>query len=319
MANLIDDRDLSRTELLSLLELTWKLKHEGWDAGLPLARKHVALVMAKPSLRTRVSFSVAIRDLGGSVIEVGSQNTKLGKGEHVREFAAVLGRMVDGIVARVFGHHELAELVEFSGVPVVNALSDLLHPCQAIADAFTVWEHARVAGAAHTDSAQAFFAQPHKLAYVGDGNNVAHSLMLTAANLGFMLALACPRSRQPDASILGDAQTRHPRGKAGIVLGDDPIRAVDGAQVVYTDTWVSMGQEHDHTSEQVAEIYAGFQVDSTLMGRANSGALFMHCLPAEPGREVTASVLRGAESVVLDQAENRLHTAKAVLIRRVFV
>lgn len=318
MAHFLDDRDLTRDRRLDLLEATWALKHGGAATPKPLLGKHVAVIMSKPSLRTRVSFTVAIRNLGGEVVEVSAMNTKLGKGEDLQEWAAVLGRMVDGMVARVFGHDEILALAEFGGVPVVNALTDLLHPCQAVADAFTVWEHAKKGGAKHSQSAAAFYAQPHKWAYLGDGNNVAHSLILTAGSLGVTLAIASPKGREPDPGIVAAARALHPNGDAGILVGNDAAGAADGASMVYTDTWVSMGQEGLETEQAVKDTFGPFQVDEKLMSTALPEAIFMHCLPAEPGKEVTADILRGKSSVVLDQAENRLWTSKSILANHVF-
>jgi ornithine carbamoyltransferase len=315
----VDDRDLDTGARLALLETAWALKHAGLDPALPLARKHVALVMSKPSLRTRTSFTVAIRDLGGDLIEVGAHNTKLGHGEDLVEWAAVLGRMVHAIVARLHGHDELIALARYSGVPVVNALTDALHPCQALADAFTVWEQARLRGAPGSERAASYFAQPQRWAYVGDGNNVAHSLMLTAASLGVTLAIAAPPGRSPDPELVASARAMHPAGVSGVHVGHDAGAAVDGATVVYTDTWVSMGQEGELGQAEVERLFAPYRVDGELMARAMNDAIFMHCLPAEPGREVTVDVLRGPASVVLDQAENRMWTTKALLARHVFV
>jgi ornithine carbamoyltransferase len=283
-----------------------------------LVGKHIAVIMSKPSLRTRVSFTVAIRDLGGHVVEVSATNTKLGKGEDLQEWAGVLGRMVDGMVARVFGHDEVLGLARWSGVPVVNALTDLLHPCQAVADAFTVWEHAKKSGSPHSQTAAEFYGQPRKWAYLGDGNNVAHSLILTAASLGVTLAIAAPSGREPDAAIVASARAIHPDGDKGIVVGSESAAAVDGAGMVYTDTWVSMGQEGLEDADAVQQVFGPFQVDAKLMGTAQPGAVFMHCLPAEPGKEVTAEILRGPTSLVLDQAENRLWTSKSILAHHVF-
>ncbi len=318
MAHFLDDRDLDRTARLELLEATWALKHGGAVLPKPLLGKHVAVIMSKPSLRTRVSFTVAIRDLGGDVVEVSSANTKLGKGEDLQEWAAVLGRMVDGMVARVYAQSDLEELAGWGGVPVVNALSDRLHPCQAVADAFTVWEHAKNNNLPHAQTAASFYGQPQRWAYLGDGNNVAHSLILTAGSLGVILAIATPAGREPDPKIVAAAQALHPAGAKGILVGNDAVAAVDGASMVYTDAWVSMGQEGLATEQTVYDVFGPFQVNSALMNTAQPAAIFMHCLPADPGKEVTAEILRGESSVVIDQAENRLWTSKSILAHHVF-
>ncbi len=314
MPHFLDDRDIDRDQRLALLDATWAIKHGGHDPGRPLAGKQVAVYMSKPSLRTRVSFTVAIRRLGGDTIEVGGHNTKLGKGEDLEEWAGVVGRMTDLIVARVFGQEELEGLARHSGgVPVVNALSDLLHPCQGLADAYTVYEHARRAGRANTGSAGEFYAQPQTWAYLGDGNNITHTMMLSCAQLGVTLRSACPEGHMPDQGIVEAAREIHSRGAEGILVGSDPDAAVKGADVVHADTWVSMGQEGAMDEAEVRRRFEPFRVDDARMNEAAADAIFMHCLPAEPGKEVTPEVLRGPRSVILDQAENRLWTTMALL------
>lgn len=314
----LDDRDLDRASRLRLLETTWALKHGAHDPGKPLAGKHVAVCMSKPSLRTRVSFTVAIRGLGGDVIEVNASNTKLGAGEDLEEWAAVLGRMVDCIVARVHDHQDLLGFREYGGVPVINALSDLLHPMQGLADAFTVWEHARKRGVAGSESAESFFARDARWAWLGDGNNVTHSLMLTAASLGPTIAMACPPGRQPDAGLVAAARTLHPRGAAAVLTTSDPVEAIAAADMVYADTWVSYGQEGDLTRDEVERIFSPYRIDAAMMARAKREGIFLHCLPAHTGDEVTAEVLRGPQSLILDQAENRLWTTRALLATHTF-
>jgi len=318
MAHFIDDRDLDREQLLDILETTYRLKHLDEDLGQPLAGKNLALVMTKPSLRTRTSFTVATRRLGGDIIEIGAHNTKLGKGEDMEEWAAVLGRMVDGIGARVHGHDDLHQLAKYSGVSVVNLLSDYLHPLQGVCDAYTAWEYAKKSGATDASSAKGYFETHPKWAWLGDGNNVAHTLMLTAANLGARLMLACPEGYDPDPEVVAAAKKLHPAGPDAIEVTRDPDAAVADADVVHTDTWVSMGQESDRAALSVEDIFGPFQVDAARMARARDGAAFMHCLPAVPGQEMTAEVLRGAQSIVIDQAENRLWTVQTLLARRVF-
>lgn len=314
----IDDRDLDRATRLRLLETCWAIKHEGRDLGKPLDGKSVAVVMSKPSLRTRVSFAVAIHGLGGHVVEVNAQNTKLGAGEEIEEWAAVLGSMVDCIVARVHGHELLLQFEQHGGVPIINALSDLLHPCQAVADAFTVWEHARKSGAANSGNAEEYYSQPRRWAWLGDGNNVTHSLMLAAASLGVTFVSACPSDRQPDPAIVKAARELHPAGADGIITTDDPNLAASGAEMLYADTWVSYGQEGQMTKEQVEKTFAPYRIDEARMKQAADGAIFMHCLPAQPPNEVTYEVLRGSQSVILPQAENRLWSSRAILADFVF-
>jgi ornithine carbamoyltransferase len=314
----IDDRDLDRAQRLAILETTWALKHEGKDPGKPMAGKQVAVCMSKPSLRTRVSFTVAVRGLGGDVVEVNASNTKLGAGEDLEEWAAVLGRMVDCIVARVHDHEDLIGFREYGGVPVINALSDLLHPMQGLADAFTVWEHARKSGAAGSESADAFFSQDSRWTWLGDGNNVTHSLMLTAASLGPTITMACPDGRQPDPKIVASARSIHPKGDGAVLTSTSAEDMIAGADMVYADTWVSYGQEGDLTREDVERIFSPYRVDASMMARAKDSAIFLHCLPAHTGDEVTADVLRGPQSLILDQAENRLWTARALLSSHTF-
>ncbi|RMG93576.1 MAG: ornithine carbamoyltransferase [Deltaproteobacteria bacterium] len=319
MNHLRTDRDLDHATRLDLLEGAWAAKYEGALADArPMVGRHAAIVMSKPSLRTRVSFTVAVHRLGGHTVEVGASNTKLGKGEELQEWAAVLGRMVDAIVARVHGQEEIEALASFAGVPVVNALSDLWHPCQGLADAFTAWEAARLAGEPHAGTAAEYFDRPHTWAYLGDGNNVLHSLMWTCADLGIGLRVACPEGFGPDPGIVDAARRHHRRGPEGIVLVADPRAAVDGAEVVYTDTWISMGEEGSKDARAIEAAFAPYRVDAGLMAAAAPGASFLHCLPAQPGAECTAEVLRGPASRVLDQAENRLWTTMALLAHHVF-
>ncbi len=314
----IDDRDLDRDQRLAILEATWALKHEGMNPGRPLDGKHVAICMSKPSLRTRVSFTVAIRGLGGDVVEVNASNTKLGHGEDLEEWAAVLGSMVDCIVARVHGHEDLLGFCKYANVPVINALSDLVHPMQGLADAFTVWEHARKNNAPHSATAATFFSQDRKWTWLGDGNNVTHSLMLTAASLGTTIAVACPEGRAPAAEIVEAARQLHPKGNAGVILATDPGDVIAGSDMVYADTWVSYGQEGDLTQDDIERIFSPYRVDTTMMNRADPKAVFLHCLPAHTGDEVTTEVLRGRQSLILDQAENRLWTTRSLLSQHTF-
>lgn len=307
-SHVLDDLALSKTQRIRVIETAIALKRETAHLEPVLAGKQLALCFQKPSLRTRVSFTVAIRRLGGDVVEVGSHNTKLGSGEDMQEWAAVLGRMVDGIVARVHGHDELQDMAEFSGVPVINALCDRYHPCQGLADAMTYYE----AHAAPRQTVADFYAEPHRWTYVGDGNNVTHSLMLTAASLGVSFVAACPDGRGVDAEILALA-----RAIAGdttpIDVTQDPREAVADANMIYSDTWESYGQEGKLDSADVLAEFEGFQVDDAMLELAADDVIFLHCLPAKIGQEVTESVLRGPKSVVIDQAENRLWTTQALL------
>lgn len=261
-----------------------------------LPGKTLAMIFEKPSLRTRVSFEVGMFQLGGHAVYLQPSDISLGKRESVADVARNLDRMVDGIMARVFAHSTILELAEHSSVPVINGLCDREHPCQALADLLTVWEKCGT-------------LESLKIAYVGDGNNVAHSLLLLAAKLGIQVALATPPGYEPLPEIV--AAARAEGGEDSVLLTHDPKEACDHADVIYTDVWASMGQE-DEAAER-AQIFAPFQVNEDLVAVAKPDYIFLHCLPAHRGEEVGAGVIDGPNSVVFDQAENRLHAQKAVL------
>jgi ornithine carbamoyltransferase len=263
-----------------------------------LAGRVLALLFEKPSLRTRVTFEVAMKTLGGESVFIDCRGEPLGQREPVADVARNLDRWVDGIAARTFGHSTVEELARWSSVPVINALSDLAHPCQALADMLALQEtFGRLEGL--------------KLAFVGDGNNVAHSLLLTGAKLGVHVAVATPPSYEPDPAIVASAERLARLSGATVRIRTDPEEAVAGAHAVYTDVWTSMG------SEQEAEVrrkrFRPFQVTAKLFRKARRDAVFMHCLPAHRGEEVEDSVIDSPRSVVFDQAENRLHAQKALL------
>ena len=285
--------DYTAQDLSDLLERAHRLK-SGEDVS-KLTGKSLAMIFRKSSTRTRVSFEVAMTQLGGHALFLSDQDSQLGRGEGVHDTAKVLSRYVDGIIIRTFKQEEVEELAEHSSIPVVNALTDLLHPCQVIADLQTVVEEFGPEHSART------------IAWIGDGNNMANSWLNAASQLGFELRLACPEGYDPDPAILDRA-----RGLTTILLTRDSAEAVDGADVVSTDVWASMGQE-DETLERAAA-FETFVVDDTLMKRADSSAIFLHCLPAHRGEEVTASVIDGPQSRVFDEAENRLHAQKAILL-----
>ena len=287
---------LSDTDLHLLLNDAVELKSAGWNTVL--SDKTLALVFEKPSLRTRVSFEVAMRQLGGQVIYLSPAEVGLGKRESVPDVARVLSRYVDVIAARVFSHDSLEELANNADVPVINALSDKEHPCQALADLMTIYEH--------KGSLRGL-----TLAFIGDGNNVAASLAFACALSGMNFAIATPKGYELPRAIVEQAQDLAENSGGEIECGIDPKMAVRGADVVYTDTWTSMGQEAENTSRIKA--FGGFQVDSALMSLADADAIFMHCLPAHRGQEVSDEVIESRASVVFDQAENRLHAQKAVL------
>ena len=275
-----------------------KERRSGWpkgkpDADRPLDGAVLAMIFEKSSTRTRTSFDLAMRQLGGSSIILDSSSSQLGRGETIADTARVLSRFADVIMIRTDHHQKAVELAQYATVPVINGLTDFSHPCQLLADMQTVIEHrAKLAGS--------------RWAWVGDGNNVCNSLIEAAALMHFGLAVATPSQFEPDVGMCAMAATRD-----DIYFGCDPAEAVDGAEVVVTDTFVSMGQEHD---DYRMEAFAGFQVDEALMARAAPGATFLHCLPAHRGEEVSDAVIDGPQSAVWDEAENRLHAQKALLL-----
>jgi len=285
--------DLSREELLSLLARAARMK-DGRERDRPLQGKTLAMIFRKSSTRTRVSFEVGMYQLGGHAIFLADRDSQIGRGEPTRDTARVLSGYVDGIVVRTFGHEEAQALARHALVPVVNALTDLTHPCQVLADLLTVQEEFGEA------------LEPLQVAWVGDGNNMANSWVNAAYRLGFQLRLACPEGYDPDSRLLERA-----RGETSVLLTRDPAEAVEGAHVVNTDVWASMGQEEE--SAQREKAFQGFMVDGGLMSGARSGAIFLHCLPAHRGEEVAREVIDGPASRVFQEAENRLHVQKALL------
>jgi ornithine carbamoyltransferase len=264
-----------------------------------LAGRFLAMVFEKPSLRTRVTFEVGIVSMGGSAILLDQANTRLGERESIADVARSLSRWVHGIVARVFAQEALDSMAAYANVPVINALSDLYHPCQTLADFFTLEEK---------------FGSTRglKLAYIGDGNNVCHSLMVAGARVGAHVRIATPAGYEPDAKIVEAAQRDAAATHGTIELFRSPEEAVSGAQAVYTDVWASMGQESE--TELRAAIFAPYQVNAALVSHAAPDAVFLHCLPAHRGSEVTDEVMESPRSIVFDEAENRLHVQKAILL-----
>ena len=296
MKHFLSVADLSREHLFRLFTLAADLKSR-WKAGRrgsPLNGRTLALIFEKPSLRTRVTFEVGIVQLGGRAVYLSGTEIGLGTRETVPDVARNLSRWVDGIAARVFSHATVEGLAQHASIPVINALSDFEHPCQALADYFTLWERGVDLSAM-------------KLAWVGDGNNVCHSLVLMGALVGADMMVACPPNYEPDPGVI--AQVRKLGGK--IQVTTDAKDAATGADVLYTDVWVSMGQEAER--EQRQEAFARYQLSERLLGFAKPSALVMHCLPAHRGEEITDGVLDGPRSIVLDQSENRLHAQKAVI------
>lgn len=284
--------DLSADEAQELFKLAAAMK-SGEYRERPLAGKTLALIFAKSSTRTRVSFEVGTFQLGGHAIFMSSQDMQLGRGETIADTAKVLSRYVDGIMIRTFAHSDVAELARNATIPVVNGLTDLVHPCQVLSDVFTVSE---ALGS----------WQGKVVAWVGDGNNMANSWLNAAALLGFELRIACPEGYEPDREIFERAKQA-----TAVAVFEDPDEAVRGAHVVNTDVWASMGQEADANARRLA--FRGYTVDSDLMRLAAADAIFLHCLPAHRGEEVAGEVIDGPQSRVWDQAENRLHVQKALI------
>jgi len=298
-ADILTGTEWNAARVQELFQLSADVKARPNQYATTLAGRFLALILEKPSLRTRVTFEVGMRSLGGTAIFLDQTVSRLGERESIPDVARNLSRWVQGIVARVFEQSELEQLAEFASVPVINALSDRFHPCQAYADFFTLRErYGTLRGL--------------KLAYVGDGNNVCHSLMTAAARVGARLRIATPAAYEPDAGILAEARQAARETRGSVETFHSPEEAVAGAQAVYTDVWASMGQEDEAAAR--AKIFAPFQVNDALMKQAAPGALFMHCLPAHRGSEVTDSVMDSPRSIVFDQAENRLHVQKAILL-----
>ena len=287
--------DFSREELIATLDLAERMKRGSYTEK-PLAGKTLAMIFTKSSTRTRVSFEVGMYQLGGHALFLSSRDIQLGRGEPIRDTARVLSRYVDGIMIRTFAQSDPEELAEFGSVPVINGLTDLLHPCQIMADLQTIRENFG------PDLSTV------KVAWVGDGNNMANSWLNAAYRLGFELRLACPRGYEPDAEILERA-----RGATRITLTSDPREAVTGADVVNTDVWASMGQEEEQAKRE--RDFSGYIVDEALMDLASQRSIFLHCLPAHRGEEVADAVIEGPRSRVFDEAENRLHAQKAIMAR----
>lgn len=299
--------DLSRTAAEALLQRAQELKAEwrngshkpGPNGELPLQGKTLALVFEKPSLRTRVAFESGMVQLGGHGSYLSANDIDMGGRESIPDVARNLSRWVQAIAARVFKHTTVETLARYATIPVINALSDREHPCQALADMLTFQEQrGKVSGL--------------RLAFVGDGNNVCHSLLLLGARLGVHVAVACPPDYRPNPEILELAKRYAAEYGATITVTASPAEAVEGADAVYTDVWASMGQEHEAVRRRL--VFQPYQVNSTLMALAQPDALVMHCLPVHRGEEITADVIEGSQSVVFDQAENRLHVQKALIL-----
>jgi len=284
--------DLSRAELDRLFDLAERMRAGAYTAK-PLAGKSLAMIFMKSSTRTRVSFEVGTYQLGGHALFLSPRDVQLGRGEPIADTARVLSRYVDGIMIRTFAHQDIEELARYADVPVINGLTDLVHPCQVLADLLTVKQHLGT-------------VDGKRIVWIGDGNNMANSWINAASVYGFELVIACPEGYEPADHLLERA-----RARANVRVVRDPMEAADGADVVNTDVWASMGQEDEQKIREKA--FAGFQVNAKLMSRTKKSSIFLHCLPAHRGEEVTADVIEGSHSRVWDEAENRLHVQKAVM------
>ena len=298
--DLISIHDLSVGDVEEILALAADLKARQ-KAGIPhplLAGKTLGMIFEKSSTRTRVSFEVGMYQLGGRALFLSSRDLQLGRGEPIADTARVLSRYLDGIMIRTYGHERIEELARWADVPVINALSDLLHPCQALTDLLTIREHkGRLAGL--------------KMAYVGDGNNMTHSLMYAAAKVGMHFAAATPAGYEPNEKVVQNARADASETGASVTLTHDPKEAVRDADVVVTDTWASMGQEAEHDARTA--VFRPYQVNRALLAAADRRAVVMHCLPAYRGEEITADVFESFADVIFDEAENRLHVQKAIM------
>jgi len=284
--------DFSRVQLLALFDLAERMRR-GEYTKTPLAGKTLAMIFMKASTRTRVSFEVGTYQLGGHALFLSPRDVQLGRGEPIADTARVLSRYVDGIMIRTFAHQDVEELAKFADVPVINGLTDLLHPCQILADILTIRQHLGT-------------YEGKKVAWIGDGNNMANSWINAAYRLGFELSIACPEGYEPADRLVARA-----REQANITLTRDPREAIAGAHVVNTDVWASMGQEDEQKKRE--RDFAGYTVNQSMMQLAAKDAIFLHCLPAHRGEEVTADVIDGPQSRVWDEAENRLHIQKAIM------
>ena len=291
--------DYTSDEIMQVLSLALELKKQLKEGARPplLAGKILAMIFTKSSTRTRVSFEAGIYQLGGTAQFLSSNDIQLGRGEPISDTAKVLSRMVDGIMIRTFAQSDVEALAEHGTIPVINGLTDLLHPCQILADLLTYYEYKR--------------SFTGKMAFIGDGNNVANSLLVGCAKLGLDVTVACPPGFEPDADVLYAAKQAAQQSGSSVTVTHDPIEAASGADAIYTDVWASMGQEGDAAQKHAH--FKDYQVNAALTKHCKDDYIFLHCLPAHRGEEVTADIIDGAHSVVFDEAENRLHAQKAVM------
>jgi ornithine carbamoyltransferase len=298
--SLISLKDLTKEEIEKIIKTAEVLKTQ-LKIGIPhplLKGKTLAMIFEKPSTRTRVSFEVGMWQLGGYALYLSASDLQLGRGETVSDTAKTLSHYVDGIMARVYSHQTIIELAKYSKVPVINGLSDYTHPCQGLSDIFTIYEKKKR-------------FQGLKLAYIGDGNNVAHSLIYGCSKVGINIVVASPKGFEPDEKVVLNAKKEAEFNNSEVTITNDPKDAANGADIIYTDVWTSMGQEKER--DERLRIFKPYQVNRDLVKLAKKDYIFMHCLPAHRGEEVTDDVADSPNSVIFDQAENRLHTQKAIL------
>ncbi|MBD3411126.1 MAG: ornithine carbamoyltransferase [Ignavibacteriales bacterium] len=298
--SLVSVHDLTIEEVWQILELTRAVKEKNLvgEPYRPLEGKTLGMIFAKPSTRTRVSFEVGIYQLGGVGLYLGPKDLQLNRGETISDTARVLSRYLDGIMIRTFSHQDVVDLARFGSIPVINGLTDLLHPCQALTDLYTILEkRGKLEGL--------------KLTYVGDGNNMAHSLMHAASKIGMHVAVGAPKGYEPAKEIVENSKKNAAFWGTDVVVTNDPVEAVRDADVIYGDVWASMGQEAE--ADERKKLFEPFQINAELVKRAKDDYTFLHCLPAHRGEEVTAEIIDGPHSVVFDEAENRLHTQKAIM------
>ncbi len=302
MQHLISISDLSSDDLIEIIELAEKLKLERYKGVVTdyLKNKSLAMIFELPSTRTRVSFEVAMTDLGGHALYLNWSDLQLGRGEPIKDTARVLSRYVHAVTMRVRDHSTILEFAEYSSVPVINALSNLEHPCQIIADLLTIKEYKGS-------------LEDVKVVWVGDGNNVCNSLILAASLIGMILIVSTPKGYEPNKEIVEKAKSFAKESGAKIVFEKNPVSAVKDADVIYTDVWTSMGQENE--KEERIKVFTPYQVNEKLVNYAKDDVIVMHCLPAHRGEEITEAVIEGSNSVIFDQAENRLHAQKAILLK----
>ncbi len=298
--DLISIHDLSREEVDQILDTTHilKMKQKLGEIYHPLKGKSMGMIFQKSSTRTRVSFEVGMWQLGGYALFLSANDLQLNRGETIADTARNLSRYLDGIMIRTYAHQDVVDLAEYSSVPVINGLTDLLHPCQVLADLFSIREKKQN-------------LEGLKLAYIGDGNNMAHSLMFGGAKTGMHVVICSPSGFEPDPEVTRLSRLDASKTGATITIQDDPVAAVNTADIIYTDVWTSMGQEEEH--QKRLESFQRYQLNSALLEKAKEDVLVMHCLPAHRGEEITDDVIDGPRSIVFDQAENRLHVQKAIM------